>query len=70
MLHNIKTLLTPSEVSIQLGIAESTLSTWRSLGKGPRYVKLGRIIRYQQSDIDDFVLKNTFPKPYYSKINL
>lgn len=57
-----KRLLTPNEVAIQLGMAESTLTKWRSRGKGPKYVKMGRIIRYRQSDIDNYVLNRIMPK--------
>jgi len=60
--QSAKKLLMPNEVAIQLGIAESTLTKWRSRGKGPKYVKMGRIVRYRQSDIDYYVMSRTVPK--------
>jgi hypothetical protein len=29
----------------------TTLSTWRSMGKGPRYIKAGRAVFYLRSDL-------------------
>lgn len=34
-----------------MGINHLTLQNWRSTGKSPRYVKVGRSIRYRLSDI-------------------
>ena len=34
-----------------LGVEESTLATWRSIEKGPRYLKQGKIIRYKPEDL-------------------
>lgn len=36
-----------------------TLTVWRSQGKGPRYVKLGRKVFYRKSDLRDFVRAQT-----------
>lgn len=32
-----KTALTPKELSFRWGVSVKTLSTWRGLGKGPRF---------------------------------
>ncbi|WP_025323480.1 helix-turn-helix transcriptional regulator [Deferrisoma camini] len=35
-----------------LGLKNSgTLANWRSMRKGPRYVRLGRLVRYRVSDL-------------------
>jgi hypothetical protein len=31
-----------------------TLRNWRSLGKGPRYRKIGRLVRYHRADLTAF----------------
>jgi len=31
-----------------------TLEVWRSLGRGPRYKRVGRRIFYEQTDLDSF----------------
>ena len=36
------------------GLSPGTLEVWRSLGKGPRYVKIGRRVFYEIRDLDSF----------------
>lgn len=38
-----------------LGLAVQTLRNWRCCRRGPRYVKLGRAVRYHLEDLDEFV---------------
>lgn len=33
----------------------ATLQYWRHVGRGPRYLKIGRRIFYRQSALDDFL---------------
>lgn len=53
-------LLTAQEASDYLKskygieIKPSTLATWRSRGKGPKYVKKFGKVYYKQTDIDSF----------------
>jgi predicted DNA-binding transcriptional regulator AlpA len=48
-------LLTENQASEVLGIAPHTLSNWRPLGKGPRFVRIGtRTIRYPKSALEEF----------------
>jgi excisionase family DNA binding protein len=44
-------LLTPEEVSEELGIPAGTLANWRYLGRGPAFVHLGRHVRYRKTDL-------------------
>lgn len=48
-------LLSTMEVSILLGVAEVTLRIWRLKGCGPRFVKLGRSVRYRRGHIEQFL---------------
>jgi excisionase family DNA binding protein len=41
---------TPDELVEYLGISERTLRQWRWQDKGPRWVKVGRHIRYPRPD--------------------
>ncbi len=50
--------LTDTEAAARLGLKVPTLRTWRSQGRGPAYVRLGRAIRYLESDLDDFLHSN------------
>jgi excisionase family DNA binding protein len=49
------TLATPAEVAQVLGIPEHTLAQWRSKGKGPDYIKVGRHVRYRWSDVSTWL---------------
>lgn len=45
-------LLTPSEVSGSWEIPIATLAQWRYKGIGPRYVRVGRHVRYRSADLE------------------
>jgi hypothetical protein len=48
--------LTAKEAALYLGVKVSTLSAWRSAGKGPRYsCALGRDPRYAVPDLEEFL---------------
>lgn len=48
-------LLTERQTSEQLNIPMVTLRTWRTRGGGPMFVKLGRVVRYRQRDLDAWI---------------
>ena len=54
-------LLTLDEVSAQLGIPVNTLRYWRQVGTGPASIKVGKHVRYRQSDVDGSLTANTTP---------
>jgi predicted DNA-binding transcriptional regulator AlpA len=54
-LQNTDKLLTQKEVKEITGLADSTLEQWRLKGKGPKFIKLGRLVRYRLSDIDAYI---------------
>ncbi len=45
----------PSQVAAYLGVPELTLKEWRYKGKGPRFVKVGKHVRYRWPDIEDWI---------------
>lgn len=45
-------LLTPDEAAAYLRLAVRQLQQWRWLQTGPAYTKVGRAVRYWQSDLD------------------
>jgi excisionase family DNA binding protein len=45
----------PSEVAEILGVPVHTLDVWRSQGKGPDYLKVGRHVRYRWSAVNDWL---------------
>ena len=48
-------LLRETEVSSRLGLSVRTLQKWRREGRGPRFVKLGNAVRYDPTELDEFV---------------
>lgn len=38
-----------------LGCSVALLRKWRLFGEGPAYVKIGRLVRYRQEDLDEFL---------------
>ncbi len=46
--------LNTPEAAKYLGLRPGTLEIWRSLGKGPRYLKIGRRVVYELADIDAY----------------
>ena len=47
--------LTERQVAEQLGLSVATLRAWRHRGKGPRFLRLGRSVRYLPADVDEFL---------------
>jgi predicted DNA-binding transcriptional regulator AlpA len=55
----IQTLLDERDVARWIRVSVATLRYWRGEGKGPRYRKVGQLVRYAQSDVQDWL--NTRP---------
>ena len=51
--HNQRRLNT-FDAAAYLGVKRGTMEVWRSLGKGPRYIKLGTRVVYEIADLDAF----------------
>lgn len=56
----IHKLLSGQEAAEILGISEQTLRIQRIKGGGVKFVKVGRLVRYRQSDIDAYLDARTF----------
>ena len=46
--------LTDLEVAERLGVSRFTVRSWRLKGVGPRFLKLGRAVRYRSQDVDEY----------------
>ena len=57
--RHIETLLDEREVARWIRVSVATLRYWRGEGKGPRYRKVGQLVRYAPSDVQDWL--NTRP---------
>jgi hypothetical protein len=48
-------LLTDEEAAPLLGVKASSLPAWRSQGRGPRFIKDGRLVRYTPRLIREYL---------------
>jgi predicted DNA-binding transcriptional regulator AlpA len=53
------TLLSAREAAALLHLSERTLERFRVSGAGPKFVRLGRSIRYRLGDIEAFIASRT-----------
>lgn len=47
--------LTTEQAAQYLGLSASTLNKWRCYGTGPKFLKLGRAVRYLKPELDAFL---------------
>jgi predicted DNA-binding transcriptional regulator AlpA len=52
-------LIDEAQLAARLSVSRSTLQSWRYAKRGPRYIKLGRLIRYRNADIDLYLRAQT-----------
>ena len=51
-------LLESKDVAKWLCVSEATLSRWRAINEGPRWVNLGGLIRYHRADVEAYLEGN------------
>lgn len=54
------TLLNTQQAAAFLTLAPITLAEWRLTGKGPRFSKIGRSVRYRLDDLKAWLESRTF----------
>ena len=47
--------LNRADAAEYIGVTKATLATWASLGKGPKFIKLGGKVVYLQRHLDDWM---------------
>lgn len=52
-------LIDEPTLASRLGVSSSTLQNRRYMGRGPRSIKLGRMSRYRNADVDAYLRSNT-----------
>jgi Helix-turn-helix domain len=45
-------LMTEQEVSKRLNVSVASLRRWRLLNRGPQFLKVGSLVRYQPEELD------------------
>lgn len=53
-------LMDEHEVALRFGLSVKTLRNWRVRGVGPRFLKIGRAVRYRESELTQFEDQQTF----------
>ena len=53
--HALETLLDEKELARLIRVSIGTLRYWRSEAKGPRYIKVGQLVRYTPSDVQQWL---------------
>jgi predicted DNA-binding transcriptional regulator AlpA len=54
--NEVDPLLHPAQVAKLLGVSSSWLAKARLNGTGPRFIKIGRAVRYSLSAVREFIL--------------
>lgn len=52
----------PAELAAELGLSVQTLAHWRTLGRGPEFVKVGGRVRYRGSAVKRYLDARTFDR--------
>jgi predicted site-specific integrase-resolvase len=55
----MKRAVNTAEAAKITGISYDTLTYWRFQGKGPRFLKMGGLVRYRLEDLEAFMLSRT-----------
>jgi hypothetical protein len=48
-------VLTPKETAVRLKVSESFLAKKRVTGGGPKYIKVGRVVRYPETGLSEYL---------------
>jgi excisionase family DNA binding protein len=51
----LEKLMSQAEVAFVLGVSQKTLEHWRWKGVGPRFVKVGSLVRYREADVLEYI---------------
>jgi len=57
--HSLPQLFTTTEAAKYLGVSKKKLDMDRCTGKGPRYIHIGRLVRYRADDLLEYLNNNT-----------
>jgi predicted DNA-binding transcriptional regulator AlpA len=53
--QTLETLLDEKELSRLLRVSIGTLRFWRTIDRGPRYRKVGQLVRYAPSEVQEWL---------------
>ena len=53
-------LISPATLAARLGTTERSLSEWRIKGRGPKFIRVGRGVRYRPEAVDAWLLAQEY----------
>lgn len=53
----------PEWLAEYLGVPVQTVYSWRTTGKGPRAIRVGRHLRYRAADVEAWLERQADPAP-------
>jgi predicted DNA-binding transcriptional regulator AlpA len=59
LVSRLAKLLTETQVSMVFNISLNTLRYWRQCGDGPNYIKLGKLVRYDEAELESYLQRRT-----------
>lgn len=54
----LDSLIAAPALAIRLGASERALAEWRITGRGPKFIRVGRRVRYRPEAVDAWLLAN------------
>lgn len=61
-------LLSTEEAAALIGIKPGTLAIWRTTGKSPRFIKVGKLVRYHERDIIEWLDAHTHANTSHQRL--
>jgi predicted site-specific integrase-resolvase len=58
-MHGLDDLLTTEQASEVLNVRSVTLANWRWNGRGPAYIRVGKVVRYSRKAISEYINAHT-----------
>ena len=63
-------LLDEQRAAEMLTVTKAALRRWRRERRGPAFVRIGRLLRYEQTDLEIFVRQNRHDRGLQKKVQL
>jgi hypothetical protein len=58
-MHSLDDLLTSEQASEVLNVRLGTLQSWRCTGRGPAYIRVGKVVRYSRKALSEYINAHT-----------
>lgn len=51
----MENLLDKKQLAEKLNISVKTIDLWMRSGKGPRFIRIGKLVRFKKQDVEEFI---------------